>query len=200
MRNRVLYYTSRLIGDQLKWGDDYNLLQQVVSIVICNHVLLDEEEAYASSYGLNNREGRSFTDLVKVVILELPKLSGAVDSGIWPWLRFFICESKEEFEMLAREHPELEEAVFCAKKMSLIDKWRDIQFHKNLWKVDERMLMEQARMDGREEGMEKGIKQEKLEIAQKMKATDRPQTEISQFTGLSLETIEQLAINNTSEQ
>jgi predicted transposase/invertase (TIGR01784 family) len=103
-------------------------------------------------------------------------------------LQFFTCEREEEFEMLARKHPELEEAVFCAKKMSLVDRWRDIQFHKNLWKVDERMLMEQARMDGREEGIE----QEKLEIARKMKAAGKPQTEIAQFTGLPAETIEQL--------
>jgi predicted transposase/invertase (TIGR01784 family) len=84
MRNRVLYYTARLIGDQLKFGDDYKKLQQVVSIVICNHVLLDEEEAYTSSYELRNHKNRSFTDLIKVVILELPKLSEAKDSGVWP--------------------------------------------------------------------------------------------------------------------
>jgi flagellar biosynthesis/type III secretory pathway protein FliH len=73
-----------------------------------------------------------------------------------PWLCFFTCNRKEEYEMLARNHPELEPAVFCARKMSLIEKWRDIQFHKNLWKVDERMLMEQARLDGHAEGKAKG--------------------------------------------
>jgi predicted transposase/invertase (TIGR01784 family) len=204
MRNRVLYYTARLIGDQLRFGDDYNKLQQVVSIVICNHVLLDEEEAYTSSYELRNQKNRSFTDLVKVVILELPKLSEAVDSGIWPWLRFFTCKEKEEYEMLAREHPELEEAVFCAKKMSLVDKWRDIQFHKNLWKVDERMLMEQARIDGHAEGIKQGrtegkaeghaegIEQEKLEIARKMKEMGDSVERIQIITGLSTETIEKL--------
>ena len=34
MRNRILYYAARQIGDQLKWGDDYNKLHQVISIVI----------------------------------------------------------------------------------------------------------------------------------------------------------------------
>jgi flagellar biosynthesis/type III secretory pathway protein FliH len=58
--------------------------------------------------------------------------------------------------MLALKYPELEKPVFCAKKMSLWDKWKDIRFHKNLWKVDERMLFEQARIDGHTEGVAQG--------------------------------------------
>ena len=86
--------------------------------------------------------------------------------------------------MLARKHPELEEAVFCAKKMSLMEKWRDRRFHENLWKVDERMLLKQAMIDGRES--------EKLEIARKLKDIGRPIEEIAEGTGLSTELVERL--------
>jgi predicted transposase/invertase (TIGR01784 family) len=34
LKSRIMYYAGRLLGDQLKWGDDYNKLHQVVSIVI----------------------------------------------------------------------------------------------------------------------------------------------------------------------
>jgi len=90
--------------------------------------------------------------------------------------------------MLALKYPELEKPVFCAKKMSLVEKWRDIQFHKNLWKVDERMLLEQAKIDGHAEGLNEG----KLEIAAKMKRAGHSFNEIAELTGLSLETIEKL--------
>ena len=50
--------------------------------------------------------------------------------------------------MLAREYPELEKPIFCAKKMSLREKWRDIQFHKHLWKMDERARQQQILIDG----------------------------------------------------
>jgi hypothetical protein len=70
----------------------------------------------------------------------------------WPWLRFFTCEQKEEYEMLAKRHPELEEAVVCTKRMSLSESWRDYWFHRNLWKVDERNLHEQIRIDAHAEG------------------------------------------------
>jgi predicted transposase/invertase (TIGR01784 family) len=45
---------------------------------------------------------------------------------------------------------------------------------------------------GMKKGMAEGIEKEKLEIAQKMKAADRPTAEIAQFTGLLLETIQKL--------
>jgi len=220
LRSRILYYASRLIGDQLKWGDDYDGLHQVISIVICDHNLLEEESEYMNIYELRNEKNRSFTKLLRIIILELPKLPETVDKTVWPWLKFLKCTEKEEYEMLALKYPELEKPVFCAKKMSLIEKWRDIQFHKNLWKVDERMLFEQAKIDGhaaghaeghaegreegraegltegREEGLvegrAEGLTEGKLEIAGKMKRAGRPFNEIAEFTGLSLETIEQL--------
>jgi predicted transposase/invertase (TIGR01784 family) len=154
MRNRIVYYSSRLIGDQLRWGEDYSELHQVISIVICNHNLLEEEDSYINVYELSNEENRSFTNLMKIIILELPKLPETIDRAVWPWLKFLKCTKKEEYEMLALKYTELEKPVFCAKKMSLWDKWKDIRFHKNLWKVDERMLFEQARIDGHAQGVE----------------------------------------------
>jgi len=188
LRNRVLYYTARLLANQLRMGDDYKKLHQVISIVICNHVLLKEEKSYVNVYELRNRENHRFTDLLKVIILELPKLPEQKDSDVWPWLQFFKCKQKEEYEMLARKYPELEKAVYCAEKMSLIERWRDIQFHKNLWKADERAGLEQARIDGLAEGKLEG----KLEIAHKMKMLGDSPERIQAITGLSPEDIARL--------
>jgi len=58
---------------------------------------------------------------------------------------------------LALKYPELEKPVFCAKKMSLWEEWKDIRFHRNLQKVDERMLHEQIKIDGRAEGHAQGV-------------------------------------------
>ena len=183
-----MYYSARLLGDQLNWGDDYNKLHQVISIIICDHNLLEEENSYINVYELQNRENRCFTNLLKLVILELPKLPQTEDSTVWPWLRFLKCKEKEEFEMLARKHPELKEAVSCAKKMSLIEKWRYIRFHENLHKIDRRMILKQAKIDGHMEGLAEG----KTEIARKMKVRGRPVDEIAEDTGLSVDVIDKL--------
>jgi len=221
LRSRILYYASRLIGDQLKLGDDYNKLHQVISIVICDHILLEEESSYINTYELRNEENRSFTKLLRVIVLELPKLSeSTVDKTVLPWLKFLKCTNKEEFEMLALRYPELEKPVFCAKKMSLVERWRDIQFHKNLWKIDEKNLFEQARIDGHAQGvaeglaegrekglaeglaeglnkghakgLNEGIAKDKLEIAKNALAKGLSVELIHDITGLDIETIKSL--------
>jgi predicted transposase/invertase (TIGR01784 family) len=156
LKNRVLYYGARLIGDQLNWGEDYNELNQVISIVICDHVLLEAEPSYVNCYELRNEANRPFTDLLKLVILELPKLPEEDGSRIWPWLRFLKSTRKEEFDMLAKKYPELEKPIYCAKKLSLSEKWRDYRFHEHLRRMDNRALREQWRIDGRAEGIAEG--------------------------------------------
>jgi len=58
--------------------------------------------------------------------------------------------------MLALKFPELKKPVSCAKKMSLWEEWKYIRFHRNLQKVDERMLHEQIKIDGHSEGLAEG--------------------------------------------
>ena len=150
--------------------------------------------------------------MLQLVILELPKLPEKAGDLLWPWLKFFKCKTREEYEMLATQYPELEKPIFCVRKMSLLEKWRDIQFHKNLWKEDERMRELYVRTEGREEGLNEGLAKglaeglaeghaqgltegrtnEKLEIARKMKKSGRPLSEITEFTGLSVEAVETL--------
>ena len=48
--------------------------------------------------------------------------------------------------------------------MSWLDKWRDIQFHRNLAKVDEQMLHEQIKDDARAEGHAEGRVEEQKYI------------------------------------
>jgi len=98
--------------------------------------------------------------------------------------------------MLSKRYPDLEEPIFCVRKMSLGEKWRDTRFHKNLWKVDERMLLLQAKMDGVEEGTFKGREEgradEKLEIARNAFAEGATPEFVRKITGLPSETIEKL--------
>jgi len=209
MRNRVMYYGARLIGDQLKWGDNYNKMHHVVSIVICDHNLLEEENSYMNIYELKNDQNRSFTDLLKVVIIELPKLPEEEDGELWPWLRFLRCKEKEELEMLAKKYPKLKKPIKCTERMGLIESIRDIRFHRNLAKWDEINRIEQikddARDEGRAEGKAKGLAEGKAKglaegkaeglaegkfvIARNLLAKGSTPEFVHEITGLSLEEI-----------
>ena len=131
-----------------------------------------------------NRENRPFTDLQKVVILELPKLPQKEDSAVWSWMQFFKCKEMEEFEMLAARHPELEKPVRCVKYMSLRESWQTMVTRRRIRKLDENTWKDELLEQGREE--------EKLEIARNLKMMGLPISQIAEGTGLLLETIEQL--------
>ena len=68
--------------------------------------------------------------------------------------------------MLAKNHPEMEEPIYYAKKMSLYQKWRDYMLHKNLAKVDERMLHLHWKKVAMAEGLAKG-RAEVIELIRK---------------------------------
>jgi predicted transposase/invertase (TIGR01784 family) len=158
-------------------------------------VLLEEEQSYINIYEMRNQTGGRFTDLQIVVILELPKLPEVEDRAVWPWLRFFTCKSKEEYDMLLKKHPELKRAVSNVRKISLGERLRYTLLREQIRKMDEFALKEQIKIDiaeSRAEGHSEGRADEKLEIARRMKNRGRPLEEIVEDTGLSSETIEKL--------
>jgi len=181
LRNRITYYNNRLISDQLNWGDDYDKLHQAISVVICDHILLEEEESYINIYKMQNDKNRPFTNLQKIVILELPKLSVAEDNAVWRWLRFLKCKKKEDYEMLALKYPELEKPIFCARRVSLLEQWREYWFHRNLAKVDERMLHEQWKIDAKLD-VARNMLEEGLTIELIQKVTGLPTEELDELT------------------
>jgi predicted transposase/invertase (TIGR01784 family) len=194
-RNRILYYSSRLIGDQLQWGLDFEKLHQAISIVICDHILLEEEQSYINVYELRNLTGGSFTNLQRLVILELPKLPEVEDRAVWPWLRFFTCKTKEDYDMLLKKHPEMEKAVSSAVRIPLSQRLRYALLREQIRRMDEFALKKQIKIDleeSREDGQYEGREEGKLEIAGNLKKMGLPVSQIAEGTGLSPEVIDKL--------
>ena len=191
LKCRILYYLARLIGDQLNWGDDFNKLKEVISIVICDHILLEEEISYINEYELRNRKNNSFTQLIKLITLELPKLPEMKDNSVWPWLQFFKCKKMEDYEMLAKKYPELEKPVSCVKRISLSERWKLTLLNMQVQQWDEINRIRQIKIDAREEGLAEGLAEGKAEgkiegkIEGKLEVAKNALTE-----GLSVETIQ----------
>ena len=200
LRNRIVFYATRLIEKQLRRGNNYSELHQVISIIICNHILLEEELSYINVYELRNAiNNHPFTDLLKIIILELPKVPKKDNQPVWPWLQFFKCQTTEDYEMLLKKHPKLKSAVESTHRATfgerleatffLLDKQRrDLR----AWKQEVREeAREDAKLEAREEAREEARKS-LLQVARKMKARGRPLDEIVEDTGLSKDIIENL--------
>jgi predicted transposase/invertase (TIGR01784 family) len=214
MRSRIVYYLSRMLTEQMKTGYDYDRIQQTVSIVICNYVLLPEETAYLNTYELRNTESRKlFTELIKVIILELPKVPKEDDgTAIWPWMHFFKCRKVEEFNMLATKHPEVSGPVAEIKRLSWSERRRMIAEAREKWRRDMAAMKKDAREDGLAEGKAEGIAEglaegiaegkakgkaegiaeNRMETARKMKQDSLPIGQIVKYTGLNPEEIERI--------
>jgi predicted transposase/invertase (TIGR01784 family) len=211
MKSRVLYYMTKLLWEQLKRGEEYDKMHQVISIVICDHVMLEDKASYLNVFEFQDEEQYRFTDLLKLITLELPKVPDREEQQpVWPWLQFFKCKSREDLEMLTKKHPEVKEAVAVLKKLSWGEKRRRIKEQEALWRTDRRIMREDARAEGlaegkaeglaagkaeglaagKEEGLAAGKAESALEIARKMKQSGLSAEQITAFTGLAATELE----------
>jgi hypothetical protein len=64
MRERLVYYSTRILADQMKSGFKYETLRQTITVVITDYDLLPQESSYLNWFELRNRKsGALFTDI-----------------------------------------------------------------------------------------------------------------------------------------
>ena len=87
---RMVYTWCDIISQQLQSGHDYSLLKPVYSIWLLAENLLPGETDYAHEYKLQNRQGRTLTDLGGIHLLELKKFTAErIETEEQRWLQFF---------------------------------------------------------------------------------------------------------------
>jgi predicted transposase/invertase (TIGR01784 family) len=186
MRARVLYYTARMVTEQLGEGENYRQIKPAACILITDFVLLPEEAGYYNSYGfVNKKTGRVFSDLIEAHTLELPKLPQETDNtALWAWLRFLKAKTKEELEMLAEQHTEIAPAVKKLITLSADDEARMLH--------DAYVKAENDRVTREEFAREDGRAGERLTIARNLLKLGLPVADIATGTGLSQEEVRAL--------
>jgi predicted transposase/invertase (TIGR01784 family) len=122
---RILYYQARMISDQVRSGEKFDQIRQVISVIILDYSLLPGKE-YISRFEFRDiKTGKLFTDLQKIVIIELNKLPREDDdTAVWPHLRFFTCKTEEEMTMLVSSHPEVTGTVKEYRRLTLLEEIR----------------------------------------------------------------------------
>jgi len=197
MAKRIVYYSVRMLREQMHIGGNYGDLRQVICILITNFVFLPEEKDYFNEISLRNAaSGREFTDILKYIILELPKLPEEEDARqAWTWLKFIKSQSEEELMEVVKRNPQLRKPVATLLKMSEEERNREIEEKQEIYRMDQQSRMDGAYRDGKNEGWEERDKQalnEKLDSARKMKARGYLPEEIADLIGLSPEELEKL--------
>lgn len=160
LRERALYYWARLYAGQLQRGSAYTDLRRCAVIWITNFHELPEPR-FHSIFSL--REAHSSAVLTahfELHLLELPKLSGALDRNDEPtlaaWGRFLTATADDDLETLAMENPVLKQAKDALDRLSADPDARVRAEMREMALISYELDLSKARREGIEQGRVQG--------------------------------------------
>ena len=182
MRERVVFYVSKMVTEQISYGGDYEEIKKVISILIADYELIDNSPKYHHRFTLYDTENKvEFTDLIEINTLELEKLPQVEDGTmLWNWLKFLSSENEEDFEMVAEKNPQIKNAVERLAEISSDEETRRLyeSRHKMEWDIR-----------GRER---KAVKNNQIATAKNLLQMNLSAENISVATGLALKEVKEL--------
>ncbi len=159
--DRSLFYWGRMVGDELKSGEDYIELKKTISVNILDFDLFDWEKPF-SSFSIHEDENNAlYTDKCAFLCFELKKVNNIIDKNDCKklWMQLIKAETEEELDMLNNTGvPEIQKAVVILHEMSADEEMREIARLREKAIRDERSAMNFAKREGVKEGIEIGEK------------------------------------------
>jgi predicted transposase/invertase (TIGR01784 family) len=208
MKERVVFYASKLIAEQIGAGDDYGGLHRSIIAVITYFDLTRDPSDYLHRFFLyDKKHDLIFTKLVEIDILEVKKLPKQEDGSLlWLWGKFFDAKTEEEFDMLAEKNEDVGKAVAIIKRLSGSERERRIAEIEEKRRRDiaahEQALREEAVEEGMAEGMAKGMAEGMAKateaIAVNLLRNGATPELVAKSTGLSVERILHLSEQNAA--
>ena len=183
MRERIVLYTSKMIAAQIDSGDDYDVIKQVISIVITGEILIPEHNEYHDTFTYYSSKTKTqFTDLTEIHTLELPKLPKESDgSDLYDWLEFINADSEEELSVIAQKSPQMKAPVDKLLEINQSVEARMLFEAREKQRRDNMAKERRARQEGEREGIIKAARKmlsKKMSIDDIMDVTELPREEI----------------------
>jgi len=213
LTTRAALYAAMLLSAQSRKGNPYKEIKRVYQIFFLNCILFPESNKLPHRYQyLEETEHTRLTEAVEIIFYELPKMEQQVQEAIKRTARLKNLSDDEKWCIFIRYRHE-EKAAALIQKLCLEDGGimhaektlskvsrdykkfaREMAIMKN--SMDRASDIYNARLEGiavgEAKGLAKGEAAEKAKVAQKMKNAGQPISEITEFTGLSEETINTL--------
>lgn len=117
---RNLFYLSKMFTEDIRSGQDYTKLKRCISISVLDFDL-DQSPSYHRIYRMRDKDGKDYSDLLEIHVIELNKPLNGSDRELDDWIRLFNAETEEELEMLEAKtkNPGILEAIKEIRVMSL---------------------------------------------------------------------------------
>ena len=189
-------YWAKNYFTNLKSKDIYSDLTPVISINILDFNLIKGIDKPHSCYFIKELEtNHILTNHLELHFLELRKFSNSYNlyEGLSDWFEFLNSKDKLEdtMEILVKKNPIMKEVY---EEYNKFVKSNDLyngysNYERDYFNV---LMLNEERIKGIEEGMQKGIKEGQTSIAKQMKDDKVDINIISKYTGLTIEEIKKL--------
>ena len=201
IEKRILYYWSKLYTSGIREGEDYNVLDKTIIILIADFELDITKDIPKTRTKWEIREEeykcKVLTNMLEINIIELPKLLKIVKNKridkkdkLSLWITFFLS-----LEKIGVSDMEKNKDIEKAKKE--LEKINQDEREKELARLRMKHIMDQKaiRQYGYEQGFEQGLKREKeriLKIAKDLIQMNIPIEKVMEITNLTKEEIKQI--------
>ncbi|EHQ29014.1 Rpn family recombination-promoting nuclease/putative transposase [Mucilaginibacter paludis] len=200
-KERALFYTSRLISDQAPKGKRsdwaYNIAEVYLIALLEDFTLKGSPaNSYLHDICLCNRDtGEIFYDKLGYTYIELSKFVKAdseLETDLDRWLHVLKNMSQWDKIPVYLRKPVFEKLFSIAEYTNLTKEEKTMYDSSLKYKWDNKNVIEYARQEGIEKGIEKGKHEEAIAIAKEMKKDGLPLAKIAKFTKISVSEIEKL--------
>jgi predicted transposase/invertase (TIGR01784 family) len=194
----MLFYTSKMVVEQVKSGADYARINRAISVLIADFAIVRENSACHNRFRLydDNTKAR-YPDSIEINVLELPKLREADTTPLGNWLRFFSAKTTEDFMAVAQTNPAINEAWGRIKVLSGDERARALADAREKARMDMDSWLGDARYEGRQEGLQEGRQEGRQEgiysVAENALRENMPVETVARLTGLSIEETNRIA-------
>lgn len=203
---RMLYNACKKYAGQIKKGEDYRLLNDVIALTITDFIMFAEHADMVSKFKLRDESGRDYSDDLELIFVELPKftqkereLTDMLDK--WCFFLRYAQNLSAVPRVLAQEDA-IEHAFTIANRASLSEEESELQDRREMYIQDQRGALEKALIDGtaigqakgeaigeargKAKGIEEGAYQKAISAAKNLKAMGLSDEQVAQAVGLTL--------------
>ena len=192
--DRTMYYWSGNYYNELRAGEDYNKVKKVIAINILDYEIFEEGPYHEIARIRRDFKNKILTDKMELHFIQIPKFlkeNRGTKTKLEQWMQFISQKDEKEVELAMKENEEIKKANEEYEYLTGDEAERRLAFLREEAIRDEKTMLKGSR----EEGIEIGKKENKIEIAKNMLEEGMDIKTISRLTKLTIEEIEKIKEN-----
>ena len=210
--DRIFYYISKNIVNELHEGGDYQEVQKIISINLLDFNLnFGDDGKPHRCFKLIDTENQNISlDYIQMHLIEVQRFIDILEKStieelkknkLLTWMKFFTSNNLELIEKELKEaNPIMTKAIEEYKRFTSDDKLMRAYAARDAFLVGQKFMLSREREEGIKEGMKKGklegLKEgrlaEQISMAKAMKNKNMDINLISEITGLSIDEVRNL--------